>query len=406
MKCSCYLFLLLAAASLVQLNGCATMVAVAESALTPPSISETVDSFESAALAIQTSNRLLLEAPISEEESWPEKLFQAPGAENSIRMALSGGAAYFGVTVPTAYDRETGFPRPTSPLYIMIKDRNQLLDRELNRAYLDYFRSNPDEIAFPIISKKHDNQNEFVYRNPLMAYGTVSGNNEELAKLEQKAVLMARGYRECDAWVRKSSSGSVIPAACRDTGLRGDEVEKALQINLTREELEIARKNYGKLSTKIYQASVAGADFTAAALTKIIAVIIKLPEALKNANNEFKGWKGAANTAMLMPRLKNLASSIGIYRDNLGTQFTAYSTMYNQTGEKYEIRDTGSTSKARDRIERFRIAYAELAPRLNQTRDDSTALFSAEEIAAWEQLAALFPYQDQMSAVFSTALVR
>ena len=396
--------LLLAATGLLQIYGCATITAVAESSITPPSISDTVDSFESAALAIKTSNRILLKAPISEDEIWPEKLFKAPSANNSMKMALSGVGAYFGVTVPTEFDKETGFPRPTSPLYIMIKDRNQMLNKELNKTYLAHFKKSPEDVTCSIINKKDDCQNEFAYRNPLMAYGTVSGNNLELAKLEQKVDLMAKGYQECDAWVRKSKEGSVVPATCKDTGLRGDQVEKSLQINMTREELEIARKNYSKLSKRVYQTSVAGADFTAAAVTKIAAAIIKFPAALKNANNELSGWKGAVNTAMILPRLKNLFSSIGIYKDNLGVQFTAYKTMYSQASEKYEIKDEEKTKEARTRIERCEVAYAGLAPKLDQIAQGDQVEFSANEIAVWEHLAAQYPKLEDMSAVFSAAL--
>lgn len=394
----------LSAPALFQLNGCATVTALAESALTKPSISDTVDSFESAALAIKTSNRILLNAPISEDEAWPEKLYHAPSAENSLKMLISGFGGYHGVTVPTEFDPETGFPRPTSPLYIMIKDRNQMLDRELNKEYLAYFNNNPKDITCSIINKKPDCINEFAYRNPLMAFGTVNGNNIELAKLEQKVDLMSKGYRECDAWVRKSREGDVAPAVCKDTGLKSDEVEKALQINLTKEEMDIARRNYGRLSKRIYQASVAGADFSAAAVTKIGAAIIKFPAAIQNAKEEFKGWKGAVNTAMILPRLKNLFSAIGIYKDHLGTQFTAYKTMYSQISEKYEVHDDENIKEARVRIERFETAYARLAPKLDLLVKGGEVEFTQDETMTWDLLAAAYPPLDDMAAGFIAAL--
>src|SRR6185369_15820021 len=186
----------LSGTALLQLYGCATVTAIAESTLTPPSISDTVDSFESAALAIKTSNRILLQAPISEQENWPEKLYNAPSTNNSVKMAVSAFGAYHGVTIPTEFDPETGFPRPTSPLYVLIKDRNQILNNELKKSYISYFQMNPDAITCAIENKLPDSINEFAYRNTLMAYGTVSGNDQEIARLDQQIELMANGYTE------------------------------------------------------------------------------------------------------------------------------------------------------------------------------------------------------------------
>jgi len=385
-------------------NGCATVTAFTESALNKPSISDTVDSFESAALAIKISNRILLHAPISEEETWPEKLYHAPSITNSIKMAMAGLGSYYNVTIPTEFDSETGFPRPTSPLYIMIKDRNQMLDKELNNQYLIYFKQNPNDITCSIVNKQPDCVNEFAYRNPLMAYGTITGNSLELVRLEQKVDLMSQGYRECDAWVRKSKEGDVVPVACKDMGLREDEVERSMQINLTKEELETAKKNYGRLSKRIYQASVAGADFTAAAVTKISIAIIKFPRAVKNAEEEFSGWKGAINTAMILPRLKNLFSAIDIYKAQLGTQFTAYKTMYKQLNQKYDTTDDEKTREAKARVERFSVAYAKLAPKLEIVARGGNVAFSTQEAQQWESLAASYPPQEEMAAMFTASL--
>lgn len=392
------------AMGLLLVSGCATVTAFTESALNKPSISDTVDSFESAALAIKTSNRILLHAPISEQDTWPEKLYHAPDMANALKMALSGIGSYYNVTIPTEFDPETGFPRPTSPLYIMIKDRNQMLDRELNKHYVAFFSQNPNDITCSIIDKQPDCVNEFAYRNPLMAYGTITGNSLELVKLEQKVDLMSQGYRECDAWVRRSHEGDVVPAACKDTGLKGDEVERSMQINLTKEELEIARKNYGRLSKRIYQASVAGADFTAAAVTKIGIAIIKFPRAVKNAQEEFSGWKGAVNTAMILPRLKNLFSAIDIYKTHLGTQLIAYKTMYKQLNEKYDTTDDEKTREAKTRIERFSVAYAKLAPKLEILARGGNVEFSVQEALQWERLAASYPPLEEMAAMFTASL--
>ena len=379
-----------AVAAMFNFTGCATVTAIAESALAPPSICDSLDSFESAALAIKTSNRILLQAPISEQEEWPERLFSMPTADNSMKMALSGLGMKYGIAVPTEIDEKTGFPRPTSPLYIMIKDRNQMLNKELRKSYVGYFKEHPASIQCEIEEKKPDCNNEFAYKNALMAYGTVSGNSAELMRLEQDMEQMAKGFRQCDAWVRRSKEGDVAKAFCKDPLLK-DEAFKEIEIRKTKEQLEEDRKVYGKLSKRVYQVTVAGADFSAAALTKMAATIIKFPEAIRNAPEEIKGWKGAVNISMLLPRIKNIFSALGIYKDNLYLQFTAYKTMYTQIQGNYQVEDTVQTKEALRRIEDFSSLLASADHRFDHLIAGYEVVFSSDEIAAWEQLAARWP---------------
>lgn len=384
-------FLIAALALATQMSGCATGMALIEGATTPASISDTLDSFESAALAIKISNRILLEAPISEQEEWPSMLYKAPSAENAIKMAISGFAASKGVTIPTEFDPETGFPRPTSPLYILIKDRNQVLDKEINKTYLDVFNKDPNVISCAIIKPAKDCIDKYAYKNPLNAYGVISNNSKAVAELEKELQMAAAGYKECDAWVRKSKSGDVEPVACKDKSIKSDVIEKDLEIKQSKEEIEIAKKNYGRLSKRVYMATVGGADFTAAAITKLVVAAVKFPAAVKNAPNEIKGWKGAINIAMLLPRIKNLAKSIGTYKDHLGNQISAYKLMYNNLQDKYEIKDDEKTKQARLRIDRFETAYKEIETKLTMLAKGEYVEFSSTELMKWEVLASMYP---------------
>lgn len=383
------LIALLAAST--QLSGCATGMALIEGATTPPSISDTLDSFESAALAIKISNRILLESPISEQEEWPSKLYKAPSTENALKMAVTGFAASKGVTVPTEFDPQTGFPRPTSPLYLLIKDRNQMMDKEINKSYLNKFKKDPQTISCAINKPAKDCIDKHAYKNPLNAYGVISNNSKAVAEMEKELQLAATGYKECDAWVRKSKAGDVEPVACKDKSIKSDDFEKNLEIKQSKEEIEISKKNYGKLSKKVYMATLGGADFTAAAITKLVVTIIKFPLAVKNAPQEVKGWKGAINIAMLLPRLKNLAFSIGTYKDHLGNQMAAYKMMYNNLQDKYDVKDDDKTKQARLRIERFETAYREIEPKLSQLAKGEDIELTSDEQMKWDVLAAMYP---------------
>ena len=55
---------------------------------------------------------------------------------------------------------------------------------------------------------------EHVYRNPLMAFGVVTANREEMVRVQQDLDLLAQGFKQCDAWVHASKEGDIKPAAC------------------------------------------------------------------------------------------------------------------------------------------------------------------------------------------------
>lgn len=389
------------AAAATQLSGCATGMSLIEGATTPASISSTLDSFESAALAIKMSNRILLESPISEQEEWPAKLYKAPSLENAFKMAISGFGASKGVTIPTEFDPQTGFPRPTSPMYLLIKDRNAMLDKEINKTYLAAFKKAPQSLSCAIVKPARDCVDKHAYRNPLSAYGVITNNSKAVAELENQLLMASNGYKECDAWVRKSKSGDVEPVACKDKSIKSDDFEKNLEVKQSKEEIEIAKKNYGKLSKKVYMASLGGADFTAAAISKLVVSIVKFPLAVQNAPQEIKGWKGAINIAMLLPRIKNLAFSIGTYKDHLGNQLAAYKTMYNNLQEKYDIKDDEKTKQVRLRIERFETAYREIEPKLAQLAKGEDIELTPSEEMKWELLASSYP----SSTSFETELM-
>lgn len=384
----CLGLLFLAGISLF-LGGCATGTALLESYVTPASISDTLDSFETAALAIKASNRVLA-TPLCETSEWPAKLWRAPKSQNSAKMGLTMLGMSQGITVPTEFDPETGFPRPTSALYILIKDRMEVLE-SASREHVNYFKKNPKKEYYnPVADKKYDG-NPFVYRSTLYAYGTAMNNSTAVKRAELEIRNYYNGYEKCDAWIKHSEAGQVEDAACK-AAINSEEVRKDLEekTEQAKEDLESEKARYQKLSNRVYKASTAGADFTAAAMTKIIAAMLKAPTALQNANAEFRGWKGAVNTAMLLPRIKNVIKAFGIYKDNLGLQAKVYRTMASNLRGKYEIKDDNETKSAWKRIDEFELALREIEPKLTMLENGEPVDFAQTEVEKWDALAASF----------------
>lgn len=385
-----------------QLNGCATATSMGECAAEQynPTIGAALDSFESAAMAIKLSNRVLLRAPLSEQDSWPSSLFGAPSGSAIAKGVLSMIGTAYGISgAAITIDPETGFPRPQSALYIFLKDRNAMLNKEVSREDANYFKNNTGEFFAPLGNrKKPGTYDEYVYRNVLVAYGVVTNNKEEMLRVERDVQQTELGFRQCDAWAHKSNAGEVKETYCKDPALK-DEILKVSLVKGKLEDAESKKKAYGPLANKVYNASVAGADFSVAASAKIICAIAVAVRAIPNMNNEFKGWKGVANIALLPSRIKNAVSAFGIYRDNLGLQITAYKTMYNQIkGLGYEIKDEEpKTKEALQRIEAAEKILQCLLPKFDDLVAGREVEFTELDLSGITTLAKLYPQEGEFA---------
>jgi hypothetical protein len=104
---------------------------------------------------------------------------------------------------------------------------------------------------------------------------------------------------------------------------------------------------------------------------------------------------------MLFPRIKMVLNSLGIYKDNLGLQYTVYKTMYQQIKGKYQIKDEDPAAEQRTKEALIRIELAEAAmhqlePKLMLAFAGEPVEFSDQEAKQMELLAAMFPASDAM----------
>ncbi len=393
--------------AVANMSGCATGMASLECGVESmnPTVMGALDSFESAALAIKLSNFVLLRAPISEQEVWPEALFGAPSGEALLMMGLSLFASSQGITAAIEIDPKTGWPRPTSSLYLFMKEREQLLNKKINRDDYFYFKSQPQSVYYRELGdrKKPGIVHDYVYRNPLMAYGVVTNNKNEMLQLAEEINLTAKGYSRCDAFLRNAKGNedaSVKQAACKDPALKDEVITAALKEKT--EDMAIMEQNYGRLANKVYDASVAGADFTMAALTKIGCAVVNGIRAFPNIQQEFQGVKGVYNAAMLFPRIRMVFNSLTIYKNNLGLQYTVYSTMYQQIKGKYQIKDQDPAQEQKNRaaIRRIEVAEAvlkQLEPKFKLAFAGEPVFFTDHELKQIETVAAMFPAVDEMT---------
>lgn len=537
--------LLWAAFSFAQLNGCATATAGLECGVESmnPTILAALDSFESAAIAIKLSNRVLLQTPTTELDKWPEQLYGAPSGTSAALMGLSLLGSSQGVTIPTELDPDTGFPRPTSALYLFLKDRGKMLDKERNSDDKKFFDNNPREISRKIPPQRLTPGllifNEYVYRNPLMAFGVVNGNKAELAELQEEIDQMAKGFTRCDKFLhiadqqQETSEGIVKSDYCQDpilteellaarlkkggssaggkalegsdnpvssqdfyfypdtfgvkllragysqdpgsksaattkAGAKGksavvvkdsagsktksakpvtkNQIKEATplassavaaplttsdkqpspeaapgpsgqaikspgieidisgsgQISEKQESFADKKLEYGRLAGRVHKASVAGADFTMAAMTKLTCAIINGSRAFPNAKQEIEGWRGVYNAVMLLPRIKIIIDSLGYYKANLGLQFTAYKTMYQQIQGTYpevEAEQTPQEQRVTEamilRIETAEAALEKLGPKLQLLAEKQEVIFTDQEVIQLAEAAEAFPVSSE-----------
>ncbi len=408
---SLILFAALALASL-QMTGCATLTSGGECAAESmnPTVMAALDSFESAAMAIKLSNRVLLETPISEQDQWPAKMYGAPSGAAMFKMGLSMLGSTQGVTIPMEIDPETGLPRPTSALYIFLKERDKMLDSEINKIDISFFKKSKVDFTTLGARKKDGTIDDNIYRNPLAAYGAVTGNSKEVLELQNEIEAEAKGYKTCSAFIRKATEEikdeKVKKANCPDMAFKDDKAKALLNAKLEEKKKEVAelQKQHGKLANKVYRASVSGADFSTASMVKIVCAVVNGVRALPNIKNEFKGAKGAVNIAMVIPRVKNIIGAFGMYKNNLGMQYTVYSSMYKNIKEiGYEIKDDEPTKQALLRIENAVVALADIEPKLLLAAAGKEVEFSDNEAATMNVLAAMYPVQSELDQVLQAA---
>lgn len=167
-------------------------------------------------------------------------------------------------------------------------------------------------------------------------------------------------------------------------------------------ELEVMRKNYGKLAGRVYNATVAGADFTTAALVKIGCAIANGTKALSNIQNEFKGARGAYNLALVASRIRMIVNAFGYYQQNLGIQFTAYTTMYQQVKGIYpELKDENparaeKTAQALQRIQLTTNVLRNLQPKFDKLSRGYDVDFTDDDLAQLTAMAELYPNQQEL----------
>lgn len=396
------------------LGGCATTTAFLETAAESmtPTVMASLDSFETAAYSISLSNRVLLEIPLSEKDEWPNKLYGQFDGMTMFKMGAALLGSSQGVTIPTEIDPQTGFPRPTSALYIALKDRDRMLNNLNNKQIIRYFNSKPKTVItypeFPDTTLAVP----IIYRNPLMAYGVVTANNQDIMELQNEIDMTAKGYKSCNLFIHRQKEEikdeAIKKAACPDRSITDEDTQKKLMSKIAekKEEKEQMEKVYGKLANNVYSAAVAGADFTTAALTKIASAIVNGVRALPNIRQEFQGVRGAYNIAMIIPRVKNAFNAMGLYKDNLGFQLTVYKTMYQQIKGTYEIKDNEPTKEARKRIDTAHTILAGLDEKLNQAVAGEYVSFTRKETDQLAALSRLFPESPVLEQAFMAALAQ
>jgi len=104
---------------------------------------------------------------------------------------------------------------------------------------------------------------------------------------------------------------------------------------------------------------------------------------------------------MLFPRIKMIFNSLGIYKNNLGLQYTVYTTMYQQVKGKYQIKDDNPAAeqKTREALRRIELAEAtmqQIEPKLMLALAGEPVEFSDQEAKKMEQIAAMFPATDNL----------
>lgn len=355
-------------------SGCATGTALVEGVISPSSIKDTLDSVESAALAIRVSNQILLHKRLTEKCQWPEKLQQAPSNNTMLKMGVSGFAMSQGQDIPFEIDNVTGFPRPTSPLYLMLKERQSMINA----------------VRVP--------KGSVVYKNALYAFGAVRGNQAEVAGLEKEMLMNEKGSIKCTNLVfskNKISARELKEHYCNVNALKDPKLDyqKKEKAAVDKTELEQAKKKFQPLAKNLYRISLAGADFIAAAIAKLTVALYKAPSAIQNASDEVKKWK-VLDVAMTVSRVKNMGQVISYFPKALKDQLMIHKTIISVMKDEYPDmsgEEKEMTAQIIERISNVEIAFDQTQDKFGALTNGRDVQITAQEVEKWEKLAAAFP---------------
>ncbi len=359
------------------LPGLATGTSVITQFITPPSVRNTIDALESTIIAIRLSNTALLHMPMTDSCQWPVELSRVPSNETLLKMGISGAVMSQGQSIAFEKDPKTGLPRPTSPLYLMLKEKEALL-------------------------KKAKRPGRNAHRNALLAFGVVSLNNKEVRELEHDLIANERGFTRCQGLIRsdnKTFQRGIREKFCDKKALR------VMQNNFSRREdlasqketRDMAKGKFAPLAKNVSRVTLAGMDYLGAALAQMTGAILKIPSAINNAKNEFRRLP-PHEVAMMVSRLENIKRIAPYFPQQVSDHISIYKTLYNVLKDEYpddlDEEEKKTAQQVLDRVLAVETAYDGIREKIAALSRGENIHFSANEEETWARLAALFPSEE------------
>lgn len=349
--------------------GLTTATSLITQVITPASVRDTVDSLETALIAIRLSNRTLLHTPLSENCRWPLDLADMPSQDTLLKMGVSGALMSQGKSVAFERDPRTGLPRPTSPLYLMLKEKEVLL-------------------------KRAKRPKQKCPKNALLAFGVVSMNNNEIAELERALVANEKGQKKCQGLIgasNKTFQKGIKEKYCDNKALKVVKLDD--QRETRKSEKADAKKEFAPLAKNVLRVTLANLDYMGAAMAQMTGAILKMPTAINNAKTEFKQLH-PREVAMMVSRLENIKQIAPFFPQYMSDQITIYKKIYSVLKEDYDdLLDEDEKKAAQlilDRIVTIEIAYASVRDKIAALSRSENVSFSNEEQATWNRLSALY----------------
>jgi hypothetical protein len=356
----------------------ATITALIKQYFTPPSIRDTVDSVESAIIAINVSNKALLHTPLSEKCQWPSALSEVPSGDTLIKMGVSGAVMSQGKSISFERDPKTGLPRPTSPLYLMLKGKEKVL-KEAKAPRRNF------------------------HKNALYAFGAVSLNNKEIKEIERDLAFNEKGYRKCEGLIRsdsKSFERGIKEGYCESKALKVMQIDPNIKAHRDslKKEGELARKKFAPLARNVSRVSLAGMDYLAAALVEMTGTIVKMPSAINQANKEFRQLP-PHEVAMMVSRLESIKRIAPYFPQYMSDHISIYKTLYSVLRDEYpdsiESGEKRAAQQVLERVKAVETAYEGVREKIAALGRGEEVHFTTDESRKWDRLATLFTSEYQ-----------
>lgn len=351
-----------------------------------PTFLKTFDAIETSLAAIALAYRMQLGLPLSARDRWDTHLMNTSTPKPPLGLFAKPPEQLM-----PRKDPETGLPRTSGDLLTSLRKAGETLDKSCDRDSFDYFKQQPSSVISRDVVRPGEKAPLTVYRNALLAYGAVMGQNNEALQLAGVAAANMKKFTEFNAVIRTTADGlsdaATVAKQYSPVIWQAQSNDGDLTATPGAASPEDQSK-YGDLATNLYRLAITGADICAVTEMKFSYAALNGMRSLLNIKHELAG--GEYDLPAITPRIKNMLRSLGLIGEHLAVQRRIFRMMYREIRNRYQVATDTASNRALRRLETMESVLAEFDPTIRLALAGKPIRFTDAENARLQMLETLF----------------